>query len=339
MKKQILVALFLMCSVGLIGQSDKISPDNTFEAISELQLMREEVVMSPNQDWIEQIERMMDLGLWKIAKDSIESHSFHTKSRWLRAEFAYLNHEYTEAEEWLNSYDTLIYLTLDADVKAKSQLLHIQLEIQSWNLYSAKKRLKLLLEGEASRSEALFWKGKIALLEKDYSTASEIASEIQQEKPESFYGYLLEAEVCLWKRQIDLARVLLKQSLERNPYSADARFWYGYAIWRTRDASQLEDMASQWAIALEINPLHYLTHWHWGNGHTHLKYADYVHESDEKALDLSANYGLADGKRESGQGFGFGRRIRKEFPNSRFPTLFLASHFYNLAETDKCKFG
>jgi Flp pilus assembly protein TadD len=335
MKKQILVAFLLLFSINLIGQSGKISPDNTSEAMSELQLMREEIVLSPKQDWTEQIERMMELGLWKIAKDSIESYSFHTKSRWLRAELAYLNHEYAEAEKYLNFYDTLIHLVLTPDVKAKSQLLHVKLEIQSWDLYSAKKRLESVLEGEEGRSEALFWKGKIALLEKNYSTASEIASEIQQEKPESEFGYLLEAEVCLWKRQIDLARVLLKQSLERNPYSADARFWYGYAIWRTRDASQLKDMASQWKIALEINPLHYLTHWHWGNGHTHLEYADYVHESDEKALGVLQKMDSFMVKREIKKGLGFGYRIRKKYPESRFPTLFLASHFYNLAEIDK----
>ncbi len=335
MKKQIAIACLLFFYTNLLGQSSKIFPDNTFEAVSELQLMREEIVMSPNQDWVEQIERMMDLGLWEIAKDSIESHSYHTKSRWLWAEFAYLNHEYKQAEEWLNSYDTLVYLTLTPEVKAKSQLLHVRLEIQSWNLYSAKKRLKAVLEGEEGRSEALFWKGKIALLEKDYSTASEIASEIQQENPELHFGYLLEAEVCLWKRQIDLARVLLKQSLERNPFSADARFWYGYAIWRTRDASQLKNMAKQWAIALEINPLHYLTHWHWGNGHTHLEYADYVHESDDKALGFLQTMDSLMAKREFDEGFGFGHRIRKEYPKSRFPTLFLASHFYNLSEMNQ----
>src|SRR5699024_6950408 len=57
-------------------------------------------------------------------------------------------------------------------------------------------------------------------------------------------------------------------------------FRYGYAIWRRVDATLLDEMAAQWNFALEINPLHYLTHWHFGNGHTNLTYADYAQPND-----------------------------------------------------------
>ncbi|MDZ7807323.1 MAG: hypothetical protein U5K71_09415 [Gracilimonas sp.] len=39
------------------------------------------------------------------------------------------------------------------------------------------------------------------------------------------------------------------------------------------DATQLDNMAGQRNLAFEVNPLHYLTHWHFGNGHTNLTYA------------------------------------------------------------------
>ena len=39
-------------------------------------------------------------------------------------------------------------------------------------------------------------------------------------------------------------------------------------------------MAAQWNLALAVDPLHYFTHWHFGNGHTDQTYADYAHPTD-----------------------------------------------------------
>src|SRR5699024_2748364 len=73
---------------------------------------------------------------------------------------------------------------------------------------------------------------------------------------------------------------VLRRALQLDPFNADARFSYGYAIWRRVDATRLDAMAAQWNMALEVDPLHYLTHWHFGNGHTNLTYADYAQPSD-----------------------------------------------------------
>jgi len=48
-----------------------------------------------------------------------------------------------------------------------------------------------------------------------------------------------------------LAEAPLRKCLEIDPFNADARFNYGYMIWRRVDARQLDAMAAQWELALD----------------------------------------------------------------------------------------
>lgn len=124
--------------------------------------------------------------------------------------------------------------------------------------------------------------GRSRLLQKDYNAALTIAENIIKDNPNSAGVYLLKADVYFWNQQPDLAENPLKRFLEIDPFNADARFSCGYAIWRRIDATRLNSMASQWEIALAINPLHFQTHWHWGNGHMNLTYADYAEKDDDE---------------------------------------------------------
>src|SRR5699024_12073069 len=106
------------------------------------------------------------------------------------------------------------------------------------------------------------------------------AKKIQKWNADAATGYLLEAETLFWAEDAAAAEPALVQVLKREPFNADARYYYGYAIWRRVDATLLDEMAAQWNLALDINPLHYLTHWHFGNGYTNLTYADYAMPND-----------------------------------------------------------
>lgn len=126
----------------------------------------------------------------------------------------------------------------------------------------------------------------------------------------------------------DQAEAPLQKALSIDPFYADARFSYGYAIWRRVDATQLDDMAAQWNLALEINPLHYLTHWHFGNGHTNLTYADYAHPADSTArslLDKSEKLIVQDQIEEAIE---VTRSVGEKYPESVLPAMTRGSIFY-----------
>jgi hypothetical protein len=94
-------------------------------------------------------------------------------------------------------------------------------------------------------------------------------------------------------------------------------------------------MAKQWDLALTINPLHYQTHWHWGNGHTNLTYADYAEKDDdlirkelEKCDDLVKNRLIT-------RAIDLITKIEKQYPSSVLPKLHKASIFYIAYDIDR----
>jgi thioredoxin-like negative regulator of GroEL len=199
--------------------------------------------------------------------------------------------------------------------------LRARLLIQAWRLDDALQVARTLPNRD-------LWVGRIRLLKKDYASALLSAKAAQAARPNDAEGFLLEADVHFWKEKPELAEAPLRRALELNPLNADARFAYGYAIWRRVDARLLPAMAAQWNLALEIDPLHYVTHWHFGNGHTHLTYADYVQPTDSlvrvrlRGVDsLVAQSRLPDALRRT-------RELQAEFPESLLPELTRGSLFY-----------
>src|SRR5690606_22187275 len=90
----------------------------------------------------------------------------------------------------------------------------------------------------------------------------------------------LAADAHLWAERLPEAEISFRTALAIDPFSADARFGYGYLLWRKGSPGLIPAMASQWEMALAIDPLHRLTHWHLGNGHTPLTYADHAAVAD-----------------------------------------------------------
>jgi Flp pilus assembly protein TadD len=235
-----------------------------------------------------------------------------------RADSLFAHHRYAAA-------DSLVTRILQKQAANKDALLRkARLQIQQWRLASALKTLDKTPAGPDAR----YLRGRIALLQKQYDVALARARELQRLAPSKAEGFLLEADVHFWQEKPDLAEAPLMRALALDPDNADARFMYGYAIWRRVDASQLPVMAEQWNRALAIDPLHYVTHWHFGNGHTHLTFADYAQPTDSivrvrlRGVDsLVAQERIADALAAT-------RSLEREYPEALLPSLARGSIFY-----------
>ncbi len=166
--------------------------------------------------------------------------------------------------------------------KGHTRKYQILLAMQRWELSLAK---SWIAGGEQMGIDPVwlaYQKGKIGLREKRYEEIFIDADSLVLAHPEAALAWLLKAEAAFWLLDLETAEEALIKSLTLDPFNADARFWYGYVIWRKRDATLLDDMAAQWELALAVHPLHFLTHWHWGNGHTNLTFADYYEPNEEE---------------------------------------------------------
>ncbi len=223
-------------------------------------------------------------------------------------------HRYPEAERLVNA-------ALQKTPAARPWLeLRARLLMQSWRLDEA------MNVARSIPSPVLV--GRVQLLRKQFDEALASARAAQAANPNDAEAYLLEADVFFWKEQPDQAEAPLRRALELDPLNADARFAYGYAIWRRVDAQQLTAMAAQWNLALEIDSLHYVTHWHFGNGHTHLTYADYAQPDDDT---VRARLRTADSLVAAGDVAGAlnaTRAVEAAYPQSLLPTLTRGSIFY-----------
>src|SRR5699024_9681332 len=99
-------------------------------------------------------------------------------------------------------------------------------------------------------------------------------------------------------------------------------------IWRRVDATQLDDMAAQWNLAFEVNPLHYLAHWHFGNGHTNLTYADYAEPTDSVVNTRLDKADLLISQDKLDQAIAITRKVGDEYPESVHPAMMRGSIYY-----------
>ncbi|MEJ2905512.1 tetratricopeptide repeat protein [Pedobacter panaciterrae] len=323
--------LFLVINIGAI-RSQSINPDSTEQVFTELIKLKKQLVLQAKTatDAVPVISRMLELGMWETA-DSLIKYSSHNSIDYqlLKCNYLILNNKYKEAE-------IIMFQVLKQERKnEKALLIKGFLEIQAWRLLKAENTAKQVLQSNPDSEDAALLLGRVKLLKKEYETALQIAKEIQQRNPKSAKAYLLEADVYFWDQHPEKAEQPLIKSLELDPFNADARFSYGYAIWRRVDATQLNAMAAQWELALAINPLHYQTHWHWGNGHTNLTYADYAEANDEevrKAL-LRADQRI---KSNDVQGaIEITRAVENQYSNSVLPLMHRASIYYSAFDLDR----
>jgi hypothetical protein len=267
--------------------------------------------------------RMVELGMWDEAESLIAAAPAGDPGMLTAAAKLRLRqHRYLEARRLVGEV-----LAARPDHHA-ARLLSARLDVQAWKLAAADATARGLLRRNRRDEDAAVLLGRIALLEKRYDEALEWARRVQGWNAGSPDAYLLEADVRFWNQDPAGAEAPLVRALALNPFDPDARFSYGYAIWRRVDATQLDAMADQWTLALEIDPLHYVTHWHRGNGHTNLTYAGYVQPEDSA---VRARLAVADSLISAGgipEAVALSREVEREFPRSVLPAMLRGSAYY-----------
>ncbi|MEL6133138.1 MAG: hypothetical protein AAFR59_07195, partial [Bacteroidota bacterium] len=300
-------------------------PDSTQAQMTDLKVERVRLTQLEGPPSFLDIARAIQIGTWELAQDWLDQSQARAEMpmyTFLQAQLYRLRHQYSEAEA------TIEPLLSQDQPLLSARLLRAKLWIDAWELDSARVLYLTMLEENPRNESAVIGLGTLALLEKSYSKALALAEQVMQWNDEHAEAYYLAAEVHFWRREEQKAEMALQACLERDPYHVDARFAYGYAIWRRRDITQLPQMAAQWELALMMNPLHYRTHWHWGNGHTHLTYTDYVEDNEKEIREALSPMDSLIRAGEEEVATQFLRQQIATYPDSRFPTLYLASLFY-----------
>jgi tetratricopeptide (TPR) repeat protein len=263
----------------LVGQD--IDPDDTREGRLYLETVQEELsAESARQKTASRMHQMLAVGLWdEVGLVLAEEERSDAEWQLVQVRYEILQNRFFKADSLLQS------LLAAVPDHVEARWYRSELEIQAWRLGQAERTCLDLLKENPRHEAAVLQLGRVYMLQKQYPRALSLAEQVIQWNPGNDQAHQLAAEVYLWLRQEDKAEKALKDCLRLNPLNADARFYYGYAIWRRVDATQLPDMAAQWELALSLHPLHYLTHWHWGNGHTHLTFADYLDPDEAEVLD------------------------------------------------------
>ncbi|WP_157579081.1 tetratricopeptide repeat protein [Pontibacter roseus] len=316
--KAFLSYTFVLMALPSFGQH----PDQVAEVRAKLQQERKAVSEARNQPAHVRASRMLELGMWQEAAKLLESAPPIPAAQLAKARLAMLRNEYQAAEALVQG------VLKKSPQEREALLLQSKLLVQAWELPQALATVQQLLQVYPKDEEATLAAGRILMLQKKYNEALAQAVKVQRWNPNNADAFLLESDVLFWDQKPEAAEKPLVTSLTLNPFNADARFNYGYAIWRRVDATQLNAMAAQWELALELNPLHYVTHWHWGNGHTNLTYADYAQPEDEqvrKAL-KPADQLISQSKLQ--QALAEIKKVQQQYPKSVLPDMLRGSAYY-----------
>jgi len=320
------IFLLLFVGLGSVHAQDLI---NDTEAI-ELYLQQErnktiQALHSNQSSNFETLNHLLDLGEWDLVNEELKTgkNIKPIESAVLKFKFHWLNNDFKAAEQSLTNISKKDQL----DVRVQRAL--AILKIEAWELEVAEQMSKDLLKKNSNDLELNLVLGRALMLQKKYPEALALANNLITKYPKNAEGYFLKADVFFWDQKPKEAEEILVKGLQLNPLNADARFYYGYAIWRRIDATQLNDMVAQWDIALALNPLHFQSHWHLGNGHTNLTFADYV-DSDEKEIryelesadDLFSNNKIQEALNAVDQ-------IKAKYENSVLPDMHKASLLYS----------
>ncbi|MCY7359920.1 MAG: tetratricopeptide repeat protein, partial [Rudanella sp.] len=77
------------------------------------------------------------------------------------------------------------------------------------------------------------------------------------------------------------------------------------------------------------NPLHFQTHWHWGNGHTNRTYADYVDKDEKVIRDTLRGADRLFRARKLPEAVALTRRVEAMYPALVLPAMHRASLYYS----------
>ncbi|MDR2809408.1 MAG: tetratricopeptide repeat protein [Tannerellaceae bacterium] len=270
------------------------------------------------------LKKMLDRGMWEQARPLItEGNTLSDNEQAiLLAYYHLLNNKYREADREIEAV-----LQTSPD-NPEAQKIKIQLLIEAWKLDEALQAASDLAQVHPQDLDIPLLQGRALLLERKYDEASDLVARLHRQFPENGRVYLLEADIHFWNRHPEKAEPLLVKSLQLEPFNADARFSYGYAIWRRVDATQLNQMAAQWELALALNPLHFQTHWHWGNGHTNRTFVDYADpQEDEIRRSLEAADSLFTAN-QTDRAIALTYLAEETYPQSVLPLMHRASLWY-----------
>ncbi|MBD1396925.1 hypothetical protein H9Q13_07095 [Pontibacter sp. JH31] len=297
-------------------------PDQIAEIRSRLEQERKQVRESKDLSVHERANRMLELGMWEEAETLIGKGPQNPQVKLAKARLAIHQNEYQAAEALVQN------VLKQLPDEREALLLKSKLQVQAWQLPEALATVNRLLQKNPQDEAATLAAGRILMLQKKYNEALAQAIKVQRWNPNNAEAYLLESDVLFWDQKPEEAVKPLVTSLTLAPFHADARFNYGYAIWRRVDATQLNAMAAQWELALELNPLHYVTHWHWGNGHTNLTYADYAQFEDEqvRAALKPADQLISQSKLQ--QALAEIRKVQQQYPTSVLPDMLRGFAYY-----------
>lgn len=274
---------------------------------------------------VQVIRQMLALGLWPEATVAMQVKRGLTpvERHLLQAEYAWLTNDFKATEDAVNRA-----LAIDKKNGWANRLKAV-LAIEAWKLEQAEKQSRSLMTRFPDDEETALVLGRALLLQKKYDEALGVAQGLQKKNPKLAAAYLLEANVYFWNQHPEQAEAPLIKSLTLDPFNADARFSYGYAIWRRIDATQLNAMAAQWQLALDINPLHFQTHWHWGNGHTNLTYADYADKNEKEIREKLKEADKLFRARRLADAVAVTRQVESQYPISVLPAMHRASLYYS----------
>lgn len=320
-KKVCVAALFSIFCLKVAA----INPDSTAAAKRALDKERTSLLANKELKPEPKIERMLQLGLWNEAIPLLTADKNPgIDMRLLNAEYFLLTNDFKKADSLVTSV-----LSRRKDHQ-KALLLKAQLDVWAWKLDDAAQTCERIAadKDKTFYDKAMLQLGRVRLLQKKYDEALKIAKDIQTLYPKNAEAWLLESDVLFWNQKPEQAEAPLKKSLELDPFNADARFNYGYAIWRRIDATQLAKMADQWQLATDINPLHFQTHWHWGNGHTTQTYNNYAESNDNEVRKELATAENLIRSHKLTEAIEYTRVVQKKYPASVLPLMMRGSAYY-----------
>lgn len=310
-----------------------LNPDSTRATLEFLEYLRELTWSSSRSGASQKANSLMSYGSWDRARQVLDEAGADNPDVALAwAWYWYRQNKFHKVEEILNGITEPRWYEGPEIIQLRVNLL-----IQAWKLDEALELNARELEREYDEPERsghrkanlMEQRGRIFFHMKEYDKALEMAKQIQAKYPNHSGSFILEADYLIWQQKPAEAEVLLRKVLSIHPFNADARFLYGYAIWRRGVASQLPDMAAQWEIALQVDPLHYLTHWHWGNGHTQLTYRDYAAPDDAEVREKLEPAEALFVSNRIDEAIEHTRAVGREHSSSVLPWMYRGSYFYS----------
>ena len=319
--------LLLIYLIGIqVAFCKTIGPDDTKAATILLNQQRASISEIRNVE--EKIQKMLDLGLWSEANTLLLSSRASTNNRLLKAEFLYLNNSFFTSEKIVDS------ILLGNKSNAKALLLKAELEVESWKMSTAEDILKELLQKNNKNSKSAFILANAYLLEGKTKEARLLSTQLKVEYPLEGLGDLIEGRILLLENNPRKADSAIRIGIEKDPLNADLRFYYGYLKWRIGDGDFLNLMENEWVLCLQINPLHFLAHWHLGNGHTNKTFEDSYPNQDSSIKKALANFDPLISQKKFADALILAQGVQVQNPKSIIPLLYKASAYYMFLNID-----